>query len=188
MQELGPEDAVLVVDVQRDFCAGGALAVPAGDEVVAPLNRWMEAAARGGAAIFASRDWHPPDHMSFRERGGPWPPHCVQGTEGASLHPELRLPPGAELLSKGQERDEEAYSAFDGTGLEARLRRRGIRRLYVGGLARDVCVRATVLGALSRGFDAHVVVDATRAVEPDRAEAVLDELEAEGAILERGAP
>lgn len=185
MRKLGPEDAIVVVDVQRDFCAGGALAVPGGDEVVPTLNAWLDRAAEGGAAIYASRDWHPPDHVSFHARGGPWPPHCVQGTEGAALHPDLRLPEGATILSKGHERDRDAYSAFDGTGLEDRLRERGVRRLYVGGLAQDVCVRATVRDALSKGFDAHLIVEASRPVEPEATEEILRELEEAGAVLER---
>ena len=98
---LGPTDALIVVDVQNDFCPGGALPVPEGDRVVPVLNRWIEAARAGGAAVVASRDWHPPGHVSFRERGGPWPAHCVQGTDGAAFHPGLRLPADAAHRQQG---------------------------------------------------------------------------------------
>src|SRR5690349_9197046 len=98
---LGPSDALIIVDVQNDFCPGGALPVPEGDRVVPVLNRWNEAASAGGATVVASRDWHPAGHVSFRERGGPWPPHCVQDTKGAAFHPGLRLPADVLIVSKG---------------------------------------------------------------------------------------
>lgn len=182
---LRPVDALLVVDVQRDFCPGGALPVAAGDEVLPALNDWIEAARRAGATIVASRDWHPPDHVSFEHRGGPWPPHCLQDSEGAELHPDLGLPDEAILLSKGQSPHADAYSAFDGTGLSSLLRERDVHRVFVGGLAQDVCVRATVLDALRYGFETHVLVDATRPVNSREGERALREMEERGAILER---
>lgn len=182
---LHPVDALLVVDVQRDFCPGGALPVAAGDEVLPALNDWIEAARRAGAMIVASRDWHPPDHVSFEHRGGPWPPHCLQDSEGAELHPDLGLPDDAILLSKGQSPHADAYSAFDGTELSSLLRERGVRRVFVGGLAQDVCVRATVLDALRYGFETHVLVEATRPVNSREGERALREMEERGAILER---
>ncbi len=182
--QLGPSDAVLVVDVQQDFCPGGALAVPEGDRVVGVLNRWIRDAARGNAVVVASRDWHPRGHMSFVDRGGPWPEHCVQGTEGAELHPALDLPEDAVLLSKGQDLNRDAYSAFDGTGLAALLNERGVQRVFVGGLAQDVCVRASVLDALRYGFETHLIVDATRPVDPAAGERALDEMRATGAVFE----
>lgn len=185
---LRSDDALLLVDVQRDFCPGGALAVPEGDQVVGVLNAWIGAAQRAGALVVASRDFHPAHHVSFTERGGPWPPHCIQGTSGAELHPELELPPDAVLVSKGQHPDRDAYSAFDGTELGPLLRQRGVRRLFVGGLARDVCVRASVLDARREGFETHVLVDATRPVDPERGEQALTEMQASGAMLERGGP
>jgi nicotinamidase/pyrazinamidase len=183
--ELGPQDALLVVDVQRDFCPGGALPVPNGDRVVAVLNRWSERAARAGATVVATRDWHPPGHASFFERGGPWPEHCVQGTPGAEFHPDLMLPSGAIVLSKGQEPDRDAYSAFDGTGLSTLLRDRGIRRVFVGGLAEDVCVRATVLDALRSGFQTHLIADATLPVDKGEGARALREMQDGHAIVER---
>jgi nicotinamidase/pyrazinamidase len=184
--EIGAGDALLVVDVQNDFCPGGALAVAEGDRVVPVLNCWIERAARAGAPVFASRDWHPPGHVSFAERGGPWPPHCVQGTPGAELHRELRLPAGAVLVSKGTSAERDAYSAFEGTDLALRLRAAGVRRLFVGGLALDYCVRASALDALSYGLE---VVPATRPVDvrPGDGERALTELHAAGVFLEDSA-
>lgn len=187
-RRLGPTDALLVVDVQRDFCSGGALAVPEGDGVVPVLNAWIAAAERGGAALVFSRDWHPADHCSFQPHGGPWPPHCIQGSPGAAFHPELHVPAKAWIVSKGTERDREQYSALEGTGLSERLRDAGVRRLWVGGLALDYCVRASVLDACRAGFEVHLLVPATRPVDPQQGEQVLAELRAAGAILETDAP
>src|SRR5262245_15732315 len=135
-----PGDALLVVDVQNDFCPGGSLAVSKGDEVVPVLNRWIEDAGAAGVPIFASRDWHPPNHISFKARGGPWPPHCIQNTFGAAFHPDLRLPPGAELISKADSPDVDSYSAFGGTDLAERLHEAGVKRVWIGGLTQDYCV------------------------------------------------
>src|SRR5437773_7029648 len=159
---LSATDALLLVDVQSDFCPGGALPVPEGDQIVPVLNLWLKAAQQSGAKIIASRDWHPPDHVSFREQGGPWPAHCVQGTSGAAFHPGLKLPKRRRLISKGTRRDREEYSALADSRLARELKREGIRRLWIGGLALDVCVRATVLDALRAGFEVHLIKDATR--------------------------
>ncbi|HLV60325.1 MAG TPA: isochorismatase family protein [Fredinandcohnia sp.] len=185
---LGPEDALLIVDVQKDFCPGGALAVEGGDEIIPVLNAWVREAVRRGALVAASRDWHPPDHVSFHHRGGPWPPHCIRGTEGAEFHPDLELPKDAVILSKAEAPHREANSAFDGTGLAELLRRRGVRRVFVGGLTQDVCVRATALDALDLGLETVVLLDATRPVDPDQGEAAAREMEARGAKLLRGTP
>jgi nicotinamidase/pyrazinamidase len=163
--QLGLADALLIVDVQNDFCPGGALPVRDGDRVVPVLNRWIDAARAGGAAVVASRDWHPTGHVSFRSRGGAWPPHCVQNTSGAAFHPRLRLPADAVIVSKGADPDHDAYSAFGGTSLAVDLRRRGVLHLWVGGLAEDYCVRATVLDALNAGFEVHLIADAVRPVD-----------------------
>ncbi len=184
---LTPRDALLVVDVQYDFLPGGALPVPDGDAVIPVLNRWLAAARTGGALVCASRDWHPPHHASFRERGGPWPPHCVQGTPGAAFPPELALPPDAVIIDKGTDPDRDAYSAFQGRpDLAALLRERGVTRLYVGGLALDYCVKASVLDGLAAGFEVHLIRDATRAVDvqPGDGERALAELRAAGAVIE----
>jgi nicotinamidase/pyrazinamidase len=163
-------DALIIVDVQNDFCPGGALAVPVGDEVVPVLNRYAERFARAGAPVLASRDWHPARTRHFKEFGGAWPPHCVQGTAGAALHPALRLPPGATVFSKGMDPEEDAYSCFqaedpEGLPFAAALGERGILHLFVGGLATDYCVKATVIDALHEGFEVVVLEDAVRAVD-----------------------
>lgn len=158
-------DALLIIDVQRDFLPGGALAVSSGDAVVAPLNQYILRAARQGVPVFASRDWHPRDHCSFKARGGPWPPHCVADTEGARFSPDLRLPADAVIVSKATKADADAYSAFQDTALASELRARGIRRLWIGGLATDYCVLETVLDARKAGFDVFVIADAIKPVE-----------------------
>jgi nicotinamidase/pyrazinamidase len=185
-------DALVIVDVQNDFCPGGALAVPDGDAVVGVLNRYAERFAAAGAPIFATRDWHPARTRHFKAWGGAWPPHCVQGTPGAEFHPRLVLPPSTEVVSKGQDPEADAYSAFqgttaDGTAFAAALRRRGVRRLFVGGLATDYCVKATALDALQQGFDVVVLEDAVRAVDvaPGDGERALAALRAAGARMGR---
>jgi nicotinamidase/pyrazinamidase len=155
--ELRHGDGLLVVDVQNDFCPGGALPISEGDRVVPVLNRWIAAAAERGIPIYASRDWHPQGHPSFRSEGGEWPPHCLQDTEGAAYHPDLRLPEQSVRVTKGTRFDQDQYSAFDQTGLHVRLQRDGIRRLWVGGLAQDVCVCATVLDARQLGYDVNLI-------------------------------
>ena len=150
--------ALVLVDVQNDFCPGGALPVPDGDRVIPVLNRVIERFGTEGRPVYATRDWHPYDTTHFQAYGGPWPRHCVAGTAGAELHPGLRVPPDATIISKGQARDDAGYSAFEGTTADGRdlasdLRRREISRIYVGGLATDYCVPATVLDARRAGFD-----------------------------------
>src|SRR5258707_451656 len=121
---LQPSDAVFIVDVQVDFCPGGALPVAGGHDIVPVLNGWIEAALAQGARVVASRDWHPREHLSFTTVSGQWPPHCIQDTYGARFHPDLRLPDIATVVTKGTRFDREQYSAFDGTGLATELRRR----------------------------------------------------------------
>jgi nicotinamidase/pyrazinamidase len=181
-------DAVIAVDVQNDFCPGGALAVAEGDAVVPVLNDWMALAAEAGATVVASRDWHPADHVSFAEQGGPWPPHCVQETTGAAFHPALRLPDGAIIVDKGEASERDNYSAFDDTGLADRLRRLGVERLWIGGLAQDVCVRATVLDACEAGFETRLIADATRPVDvtPGDGARALEAMRAAGAHIDAG--
>lgn len=162
---IGKGDALLIVDVQRDFLPGGALAVPHGDAVVPVLNRYIGLAQRKGLPVIASRDWHPKKHCSFRDQGGIWPEHCVRETPGAAFAEGLALPAGAEVVSKATREDADAYSAFDSTALADELRARGIRRLLTGGLATDYCVLNTVLDALKSGFEVLLLADAIRAVE-----------------------
>lgn len=157
--------ALVIVDVQNDFCPGGALAVRDGDAVVAPLNRCAALFASVGAFVIATRDWHPPDHCSFRAQGGPWPVHCVRGTPGAAFHPTLRLPADALVISKAEGPKVESYSFFGEPGLERPLVERGIRRLFIGGLATDYCVKWTALDAARRGLETFVFADAIRGVD-----------------------
>ena len=160
-----PGDALLVVDVQNDFLPGGALGVSDGDAVVPVLNRWMARFERLGLPVVLTRDWHPPDHVSFRDQGGPWPPHCVAGTPGAAFAPGLVAPDSAQVVSKATTRQAEAYSTFQGTGLAEWLRRQQVRRVFIGGLATDYCVLASTLDARREGFQVAVLIDAIRAVE-----------------------
>jgi nicotinamidase/pyrazinamidase len=185
-------DALVIVDVQNDFCPGGALAVPGGDRVVPVLNDYAARFAARGAAVFASRDWHPARTTHFAEQGGAWPPHCVQDTPGAALHPALRLPPGTALVSKGTGPEEDAYSCFqaraaDGTDFPTLLARQGIRRLFVGGLATDYCVKATALDARRAGLEVVVLEDAVRAVDvaPGDGTRALEEMTAAGVVRAR---
>lgn len=164
MTRLTPKDALLLVDVQNDFLPGGSLAVPEGDLIVPVLNRYIERFARKGLPVIATRDWHPPDHCSFREQGGSWPPHCIAGTRGAEYSPQLRLPDTAVVVSKATLRAPDAYSGFEGTNLTEILRSRNIKRLFIGGLATDYCVLNTVTDALALGFEVWLMIDAVRAV------------------------
>ena len=141
-----PGDALLVVDMQNDFCEGGALAVAGGDALVPTINAESKAAADAGALIVATRDWHPIGHCSFAPQGGPWPEHCVQDTPGAAFHADLDLDGSETRVTKGVRFDHDQYSAFDDTGLARHLEEAGVERLWIGGLAQDVCVEATVLG------------------------------------------
>jgi nicotinamidase/pyrazinamidase len=163
--KIGKRAALMVVDVQNDFCPGGALAVPDGEKVVPVLNRYIEIFSAVGAPIIATRDWHPAEHVSFKSQGGVWPPHCIQQTKGSEFHPDLKIPEEAAIVSKGSDPGEEAYSGFQGTGLADRLKRQGIRRLFIGGLATDYCVKTSVLDALSAGFETVFLADASKGVE-----------------------
>jgi nicotinamidase/pyrazinamidase len=170
--------ALIVVDVQNDFCPGGALAVADGDAVVEQVNRLASEAS----LVVATRDWHPPDHGSFADQGGQWPVHCVSGSFGAELHPGIERDAIDVVIDKGQARDTEGYSGFEGTGLAEVLRSRGVDTVDVAGLALDYCVRATALDAKRAGFDVVVHRGATRAVEvaPGDGDRAVEELRAAG--------
>lgn len=178
------KDALIIVDVQKDFCPGGALAVPQGDEVVPVLNTYIEIFKKHDVMVVATRDWHPVNHTSFKDYGGIWPPHCVQNTEGASFHPDLKLPPDVVIISKADTPEKEAYSGFDGTNLEKILKSKGIQRLFIGGLATDYCVRATVLDAIRHGFFTFLLMDAVRGVNinPEDSERAIIEMLEKGAV------
>ncbi len=176
-------DALIAVDVQRDFLPGGSLAVTDGNEVVPVLNDYISLFRQAGLPVVATRDWHPGDHCSFQAQGGIWPPHCVQDSDGAAFADALELSDDVFVVSKGTRRDSEAYSGFDNTDLEARLRQRGVERLFIGGLATDYCVLATVTDGLKAGFDVVLLRDAIRAVGVQPT----DEAEALAAMREAGA-
>jgi nicotinamidase/pyrazinamidase len=176
--------ALILVDVQNDFCPGGSLAVPDGDKVVPVLNRQAERFGKAGRPVIASRDWHPAETTHFKT----WPPHCVQDQPGAQFHASLRLPAGTVVVSKGTGATEDAYSAFQarddaGRPLADILRQRGVRRLMVGGLATDYCVRATVLDALRQGFQVTVLENGIKGVElhPGDSARAVDEMRRAGA-------
>ena len=179
-----PGDALLIVDVQNDFLPGGSLAVAGGDEVIPPLNEYARRFRAAGLPVAATRDWHPADHRSFAAAGGPWPPHCIAGTDGARLAAALELPADAAIVSKATTPERDAYSGFDGTGLAAELRRLGVDRVFVGGLATDYCVLDTVRDALREGFAAVLLTDAVRAVDvqPGDGDRAIAEMLALGAV------
>ena len=186
--QIGPGVALLIIDVQNDFCAGGALAVSRADAVVNPLNRLIAAFTCTGAPVFASRDWHPAVTAHFTDYGGIWPVHCVADTPGAEFHHELRLPAATVIVSKGQDPESHGYSAFDGrladdTTLADDLAARRVHHLYVGGLATDYCVRQSVLDARKRGLRVSLVTDAIAGVNihPKDAERALIEMCSAGA-------
>lgn len=181
--DLQPGDALLVTDVQNDFLSGGSLAVPGGDEVVPVLNRYIDIFVTRNLPVFATRDWHPEHHCSFRAQGGPWPPHCIVGTHGAGFAAALQLPPSAVIISKATTLEHDAYSSFLRTDLDRQLRDTGIRRIFIGGLTTDYCVLNTVRDALQLGYQVFVLVDAIRAVDvqPGDGQRAVEEMIALGA-------
>lgn len=180
---LEPGDALLIVDVQKDFCPGGTLPVEEGDTIVPVINHWIEIAMAKGVPVYASRDWHPVRHISFTEQGGSWPPHCLQDSDGAKFHPDLALPDSTIMVTKGVRFDQDQNSAFDQTGLAVQLRRDGIRRLWVAGLAEDVCVLATVLDGCREGFELVLIEKGTRPITSERGEQAKRQMQEAGARL-----
>lgn len=181
------KDAALVlVDIQNDFCPGGALAVAEGDQIVEVVNRLMPLFP----LVVSTQDWHPADHISFKERGGPWPPHCVQGTRGAELHPALNTEPINYYFRKASSPDKDAYSEFEGVdesgrALDEMLKGENVSRVYVAGLATDYCVLATVLDGLKNGYEVYAITDAMRAVNvnADDGRKAIEEMARKGARL-----
>ncbi|HDR46658.1 MAG TPA: nicotinamidase [Geoalkalibacter subterraneus] len=178
-----PGDLLLVVDVQNDFCPGGALPIEGGDGVVPVLNDWIRAARDAGIGLYFSRDWHPKNHISFEENGGSWPPHCVQDSEGARFHPDLVVPDEAVIVTKGTRFDQDQNSAFDQTGLAEWLHKQDIKRIFVGGLAQDVCVQATVIDGQREGFEMHLLQSATRPVTAEGGRESLEKMQQAGAVV-----
>jgi len=190
MQARSGRSALLIIDVQNDFCTGGALAVPGSERVIASLNRYVESALAGGLPIFASRDWHPAVTTHFSPYGGQWPVHCVKGSPGAQFHPLLQLPPSASIVSKGEDPGAPGYSAFEGRDAEGvslhdLLDGAHVTHLYVGGLATDYCVRASVLDALNSGLSVTVPLDAVSGVDVTAGDSAraLDEMRSQGALV-----
>ena len=186
MSERFKDAALILVDIQNDFCPGGALAVAEGDQVVAVVNRLMPEFP----LVVSTLDWHPANHVSFREQGGPWPPHCVQNTFGAELHPALDSEQITHTFRKASSPERDEYSEFEGAdeagrSLDEYLKSRGVRRVYIAGLATDYCVRATTLDALRLGYETTVVTDGVRAVnvEPEDGAKAMAEMREQGARL-----
>jgi nicotinamidase/pyrazinamidase len=183
------KDALLIIDVQNDFCPGGALAVAEGDQVIPVLNRFIERFRNAGMPILATRDWHPAKTKHFKKYGGLWPEHCLQGSKGAEFHPGLVLPEDAVIISAGMGADEEGYSGFEGMDpagvkLADVLHRLGVSRLFVGGLATDYCVKHTVLDGLKEGFQVVLIQDAVKGVDvqPGDSERAIQEMTQAGAV------
>lgn len=187
---MGRTPGLLVVDVQNDFCPGGALGVPEGDAIVPCVNRTIRAFRRRDLPILFTRDWHPKETKHFKGFGGAWPPHCIQGTKGARFHTDLLIPGEALILSKGMDPEQDSYSAFQaltdrGRDLESTLEELGVDEIFVCGLATDYCVRATILDATRRGLKVYVLRDAVRGVDvkPGDSNAALREMRAHGALF-----
>ncbi|MCH7695905.1 MAG: nicotinamidase [Proteobacteria bacterium] len=183
--QLSDKAALIIVDVQKDFLPGGNLPVPNGDQVVPVINEYIERFHHKGRPIFATRDWHPLKHCSFVEQGGPWPEHCVAYTEGATFASGLKLPSDVIVISKGSSLEQDAYSGFQSTDLDNQLRGLTIERLFIGGLALDVCVLNTVMDAIQHGFRVFLLEDATYAVnaEVSNGEKAIVEMKTRGTQL-----
>lgn len=181
----GEQSVLLLVHLQNDFCRNGTVPVPEGDHVIPVANAWIRFFAGRGYGVVATRDWHPPNHCSFQERGGPWPPHCVQGSLGSQLHPDLRIPPGTLIVSCATNPNKEAHSGFDGTSLEDRLEDLDADTVYVIGFATDYCVKRTVLDARRLGFRVVVVQDGIRGfdVRPGDVQRAVQAMQAAGATI-----
>lgn len=182
--------ALLIVDMQNDFCPGGALAVKGGNEIVPVINNYIKYFSAGRHLVVFTRDWHTPDHCSFKQQGGIWPAHCVAGTAGAAFHPELYIPDEALIISKAASAEKDAYSGFEGTSpdgetLDEVLKKKDVKELTVCGLATDYCVKSTVLDALKNGYTVKLLIDGVSAVEvkPGDGDEALAEMKKAGAEI-----
>jgi len=179
---------LVIIDVQNDFCPGGALAVTEGDKIIPALNKYIDAFSKAKCPVFATRDWHPNKTTHFASGGGKWPVHCVERTKGAAFHPDLKLPEGVIIISKGMDPKSDSYSCFQGYDSQGRdflniLRELKIEELYIGGLATDYCVKASVCDALRNGFKVKLLIDAIKGVDlnPGDSEKAIDEMVSAGA-------
>ncbi len=185
MQNIGLKkgDVLIIVDMQNDFMPDGALPVPGSDEIIPVLNSYIRLFSNNALKVVASRDWHPPDHCSFKENGGIWPVHCVGRTRGAEFPSQLHLPKDTIIISKAMDPKKDAYSALQDTDLLDILKKDGIERCFVGGIATDYCVLHTVLDLLKQGYDVYLLRDAIRAVDahPGDGERAIKEMQQKGA-------
>lgn len=180
--------ALLVVDMQNDFCPGGALGIPEGDKIIPKINKYIKIFAKHKLPVFLTRDWHPVRTKHFKDFGGTWPVHCIQNSRGAQFHSKLKLPKEAILLYKGMDPAVDAYSAFqaeasNGVKLAHLLKVMGINELYIGGLATDYCVRFSSRDAIKQGFKVKILVDAIKGVNlrPEDSEQAIKEITKLGA-------
>ncbi|MFO7965883.1 MAG: isochorismatase family protein [Desulfobacterales bacterium] len=176
-------DALLIIDVQVDFCPGGALAIQEGDQVVPVINEWIQTALERRVPICASRDWHPGQHISFQDEGGNRPPHCLQDSKGAFFHEDLALTDQTVIITKGVRFDKDQHSVFDETGFDAFLKRQGIERLLICGLALDECVLATAMDARKLGFGVHLILDGTRPVDYHNGFEAVEKMKSAGVVM-----
>ncbi|MFY9571378.1 MAG: bifunctional nicotinamidase/pyrazinamidase [Blastocatellia bacterium] len=186
MKSKFPKSALILVDIQSDFCPGGALAVTEGDKIIPTVNRLIDEFL----LVISTQDWHPSNHISFKQQGGPWPPHCVQNTPGAELHPDLKTATIAHYFRKASAPEKDDYSEFEGKddrgrSLDEVLKSHEVSKLYVVGLATDYCVLETVLDGIKYGYDVCAVIDAMRAVNvnPDDEQKALRKMASSGARL-----
>jgi len=186
MVKITEYDALIVVDMQNDFMPSGILPVKDADKIVPVLNEYINKFSEKGQPVFFTRDWHPENHISFKGYGGIWPPHCVQETEGAKFHKDLIIPSDNKfIISKGTSKDFDAYSGFQGTVLNDLLKERGIKRVFVGGVATDYCVKNTVLGAINLGYQVFLLSDAIKGVDinPDDSKKAINLMLSKGVVL-----
>jgi len=190
MNQLKLKKALVVVDVQNDFCPSGALGIRGGDKIIPVLNRYIDLFKKQKLPVIYSRDWHPKVTKHFKKFGGPWPSHCIQGTEGAKFHPKLKVLKESFILSKGMDPEKDSYSVFHAedqnhTDFLFLLKMLGIKELYIGGLATDYCVKYTSIDALNQGFKVYVLIDAVKGVDlrPKDSEKALKEILSKGALF-----
>ncbi|MCJ7712870.1 nicotinamidase [Candidatus Bathyarchaeota archaeon] len=180
-------DALIVVDVQNDFLFGGSLPVPKGEKIIPFLNYYLNLFKKAQGKVFATRDWHSINHLSFKEQGGIWPLHCICGTKGAEFYPKLKLPNNTTVISKATDPDKESYSGFDGTELCEKLKKNKVINVFIGGLATDYCVKNTAVDALKLGFKTFFLIDASKGigVNPGNVKRSIEMMQNKGAIKVR---